>query len=106
MITPAAATHHDSRVPAREVCVVRYLIDRWATERGAQVYAVFDGGVTVTYAQLQERVVAVAAGLQAQGVRRGQHELAGQPNTRRSLPTHAPVRVFTKICMATPLCDY
>jgi crotonobetaine/carnitine-CoA ligase len=81
MITPAAATHHDSRVPAREVCVVRYLIDRWATERGAQVYAVFDGGVTVTYAQLQERVVAVAAGLQAQGVRRGQHVLAWQPNT-------------------------
>lgn len=87
MTTPAAATHHDPRVPAREVCVVRYLIDRWAAERGAQVYAVFDGGVTFTYAQLRERVVAVAAGLQAQGVRRGQHVLAWQPNTPDMLLT-------------------
>ena len=81
MTTPAAATHVDPRVPAREVCVVRYLIDRWAAERGEQVYAVFDGGVTFTYAQLRQRVVAAAVGLQAQGVRRGQHVLAWQPNT-------------------------
>lgn len=81
MTTPATATHVDPRVPAREVCVVRYLIDRWASERGEQVYAVFDGGVTFTYAQLRERVVATAVGLQAQGVRRGHHVLAWQPNT-------------------------
>ena len=81
MTTPATATHVDPRVPAREVCVVRYLIDRWASERGEQVYAVFDGGVTFTYAQLRERVMATAVGLQAQGVRRGHHVLAWQPNT-------------------------
>jgi crotonobetaine/carnitine-CoA ligase len=81
MSLPVTATPpRDPRVPSREVCVVRYLIDRWAQERGEQVYALFDAGVTLTYAQLRERVVAVAAGLQAQGVRRGEHVLAWQPN--------------------------
>ena len=81
-------THADPRVPPREVCVVRYLIDRWAAERGSQVYAVFDDGREWTYAELRRRVVALAAGLQRAGVRQGDHVLAWQPSTPEMLLTY------------------
>src|SRR5512139_3401437 len=81
----AARTHADPRVPARERCVVRYLIDRWAAERGDQPYVVFDGGRQWTYRELRERVVAVAVGLQKQGVQQGEHVMCWQPNTPEML---------------------
>ncbi len=84
--TPLA--HSDPRVPGRERCVVRYLIDRWASERGDQPYVIFDGGAQWTYAQLRAKVVAVAAGLQQQGVRQGEHVLCWQPNTPDMLLTY------------------
>ena len=66
---PAAPTtgHADPRVPARERCVVRYLIDRWAAERGDQPYVIFDGGRHWTYRELREQVIAIAVGLQRAG---------------------------------------
>ncbi len=79
--------HADSRVPARETCVVRYLIDRWAEERPDQVYAIFDGGRQWTYWDLREKTVALAAGLARQGVQRSDHVLAWQPNTPEMLLT-------------------
>jgi crotonobetaine/carnitine-CoA ligase len=86
---PAADPGHaDPRVPAREKCVVRYLIDRWAAERGDQPYVLFDGGQSWTYRELRERVVAVAVGLQRQGVRQGEHVLCWQPNTPEMLLTY------------------
>ena len=65
--------HADPRVPPREDCVVRYLIDRWASEIPDTVYAVFESGETWTYRELRERVVATAAGFAARGVRQGDH---------------------------------
>ena len=44
---PSHAAHADPRVPPRERCVVRYLIDRWAAERGDQPYVIFDGGAAL-----------------------------------------------------------
>jgi crotonobetaine/carnitine-CoA ligase len=38
------ATWRDPRVPPREVCVVRYLLDRWAQDRPDRVAMVFEGG--------------------------------------------------------------
>ena len=84
----APLAHSDPRVPARERCVVRYLIDRWASERGDQPYVIFDGGAQWTYAQLRAKVVAVAAGLQQHGVRQGEHVLCWQPNTPDMLLTY------------------
>jgi crotonobetaine/carnitine-CoA ligase len=83
-----ARTHADPRVPPRDKCVVRYLIDRWASERGDQPYVLFDGGQHWTYAQLREKVVAVAVGLQQQGVQQGHHVLCWQPNTPEMLLTY------------------
>lgn len=84
----AVRGHSDARVPAREQCVVRYLLDRWATERGDQPYVLFDGGRCWSYRELRERVVAVAAGLQNLGVRQGDHVLCWQPNTPEMLLTY------------------
>ncbi len=66
-------THRDSRVPDRETCVVRYLIDRWAAETPNDVYAIFESGETWTYTELREKVRATAAGLAAHGVAQGDH---------------------------------
>ncbi|MDP5070757.1 MAG: AMP-binding protein [Congregibacter sp.] len=66
-------THQDSRVPAREDCVVRYLIDKWATETPEIVYAIFENGDTWTYRQLRDEVISVAAGLARRGVTQGDH---------------------------------
>ncbi|MEM6483696.1 MAG: AMP-binding protein [Pseudomonadota bacterium] len=65
--------HNDSRVPPREDCVVRYLIDRWAREIPDTVYAVFESGETWTYRELREKVIATATGFAAKGVFQGDH---------------------------------
>lgn len=65
--------HSDARVPARETCVTRYLIERWAREIPDTVYAVFESGETWTYRELREKVLATAAGFAAQGVSQGDH---------------------------------
>ena len=85
--TPAQG-HSDPRVPPRERCVVRYLIDRWAAEKGDQVYVIFDAAQQWTYRQLREKVVSVAAGLQKLGVRQGDFVLCWQPNTPDMLLTY------------------
>jgi crotonobetaine/carnitine-CoA ligase len=81
------ARHADPRVPPRDRCVVRYLIDRMAAERGTDIYAIFDAGVTLTYAELATRTRRIAAGLEREGVRQGDHVLAWQPNTPEMLLT-------------------
>lgn len=88
---PAAASksgHADPRVPPRERCVVRYLLDRWASERGDRIYAIFDGGEKWTYHEIRRRVVSVAVGLQKLGVQQGDHVLCWQPNTPDMLLTY------------------
>ena len=67
---------------------MRYLIDRWASERADQTYVIFDGGRQWTYRELREKVIAVAVGLQGQGVRQGEHVLCWQPNTPEMLLTY------------------
>lgn len=63
----------DPRVPPRDVCVTRYLIQRWAKEKPEQEFAVFEDGETWNYAQLLEKVERLAAGLSRQGVSRSDH---------------------------------
>ena len=82
------AGHADPRVPPRERCVVRYLLDHWARERGDQVYVVFDGGEQWTYREIRRRVVSVAVGLQRLGVRQGEHVLCWQPTSPEMLLTY------------------
>ena len=70
----------DPRIPDRANCVLRYLIDRWADERGAQTFVVFANGEEWSYAEVKRRVVVKAAGLRAQGVEQGEHVAFWLPN--------------------------
>ena len=70
----------DPRMPDRATCVLRYLIDRWAEERGDQTYVHFEKGAEWSYAELKRRVVEKAAGLRGIGVRQGDHVALWLPN--------------------------
>ena len=70
----------DPRIPDRATCVLRYLIDRWADERGDRPFVVFANGDEWTFAELRRRVVAKAAGLRALGITQGEHVAFWLPN--------------------------
>ncbi len=71
MTTQTSTT--DPRIPARDRCVTRYLIDRWAEEKPEQVFAVFQDAEEWTYGWLHSRVRSMAAGYATAGVSRGDH---------------------------------
>ena len=75
----------DPRIPDRSTCVLRYLVDRWADQRGDQVFSVFENGEEWNYADLKRRVVAKAAGLRAFGVEQGNHVAFWLPNGPEAL---------------------
>ncbi|WP_213879384.1 AMP-binding protein [Pseudomonas sp. dw_358] len=77
----------DPRIPAREECVVRYLLDRWATERPDEPFAVFWRGATLTYRQMRDAAIRAAAGLAALGVKQGDTVVVWLPNGQRCLET-------------------
>jgi crotonobetaine/carnitine-CoA ligase len=78
----------DPRVPPRETCVVRYLLDRWAAERGDMTYVIFDAARRYSYREMRERVIGVAVGLARLGVKQGDHVLAWQPTSPEMLTTY------------------
>ena len=85
--TDTASSTMDPRIPPRDDCVTRYLIDRWATQMPDEEFAVFQDGETWSYAALRDRVVTLAAGLASQGVDQGDHvagrEQGGDPGLLR-----------------------
>ena len=66
----------DPRIPNRDECVLRYLVDRWASERSEKTHVIFEDGEEWSYAELRRRVVDKAAGLQQLGVRQGDYVAA------------------------------
>ncbi|GGA62122.1 AMP-binding protein [Sphingomonas psychrolutea] len=75
----------DSRIPNRDECVLRYLVDRWASERPDKTHVIFEDGEEWSYAELRRRVVDKAAGLQRLGVRQGDYVAAWLPSGRDAL---------------------
>lgn len=63
----------DPRVPSRETCVTRYLLQRFATETPDKEFAVFEDGEVWSYTDIHNKVVRLAAGLADAGVARGDH---------------------------------
>jgi crotonobetaine/carnitine-CoA ligase len=69
-----------TRLPSAETCVLRYALERHATERPDDVYAVFEDGGRWTFAETLAHVRSTAAGLQRLGVGRGDAVLVMMPN--------------------------
>ena len=63
----------DHRIPSRDACVTRYVLERYAHETPQKVFAVFQDGEEWTYSALLASVRSLASGLAIQGVARGDH---------------------------------
>ena len=72
--------HHDRRVPPGELCVLRPLLDRWASETPDRIYAITPDGREWSFAALREAVIRTAHALRNLGVRQGDHVVSWLPN--------------------------
>jgi carnitine-CoA ligase len=90
--SPVSRETTDSRIPARQSVVTRYLIDRWANEQPEKIFCKFDDtGEEWSYEKLRELVIQTALGLQTLGVKQGEHVLVWMPNCREQ------IRIFLAI---------
>ncbi|PCI32504.1 MAG: ATP-dependent acyl-CoA ligase [Alphaproteobacteria bacterium] len=78
---------HDRRIPARDICVLRDVIDRWAVEKPDDVYVVFENGEKWSFKDVRDKTVKLAAGLQNTGVKQGDHVAVWLPNGSEALLT-------------------
>lgn len=77
----------DPRIPAREECVVRYLLDRWVEDRPDAPFAVFWKGATLSFREMRNAARRVASGLAQLGVKQGDTVVVWLPNGQRCLET-------------------
>ena len=70
----------DPRMPASEMCVQRYMLERWAELQPEKIFAVFADGTNWTYAQTLQHAITTANALRALGVKRGEQVLCWLPN--------------------------
>jgi len=83
---PDAAQTTDPRVPPRDRVVTRDLMERFQRECPDKVFAVFaDTGEEWTYRDLRTKTLQTAIGLQALGVKQGDHVLVWMPNSREHI---------------------
>lgn len=75
-------------LPSRDVCVLRYVLDRWADEKPEQVFSIFEDDETWTYRETWERTRRLGAALQAAGIREGEHVVVWLPNGKECLEAY------------------
>jgi len=75
-----AKTWQDPRVPAADECVLRPVLEKHAREQPGKVFVRFADGTEWTYGHTLEITRRTAAGLQALGVRQGDHVNVWLPN--------------------------
>jgi len=80
MTTMETTMTTDPRIPPREDCVLRYMLDHWAERTPDKVFVIFESGEQYTYGQFRDKVRARARGLRALGVRQGEHVMVWLPN--------------------------
>lgn len=70
----------DPRMMPAEECVLRYALDRHVAATPDKTFAIFDGDVRWTFADLAHRVHRAATGLRALGVKQGDYIASWLPN--------------------------
>ncbi len=78
---------YDSRIPAKEHCVLAYQLEYWASERPEQIAVIFHGGESWSWAKLLEMTRKTAYALKSLKVGKGDHVLSWQPNNKQALLT-------------------
>jgi carnitine-CoA ligase len=73
--------HLDPRIPARERCVQRYMLDALTEEQPDKTFAVFADGSEWTYRQMREITIRTANALRELGVRQGERVVVWLPNS-------------------------
>lgn len=71
----------DPRVPAREDCVMRYVLEKQADLHPDRPYIRLPDGRAIGYRAFRDEVMRMAAGLAALGVKQGDHVNVWMPNT-------------------------
>ena len=77
----------DSGIPAREDCVLKYMLDMRAARHPDRQIALFEDGSSWTYAQCLQQVRCAASALQRLGVQKGDRVLAWLPTGRPMILT-------------------
>ncbi len=70
----------DPRVPNRDRCVLRYVLDRWAEKKPAETHVVYQDGEAWSFSEVRSRVRRKARGLQKLGIKQGDRVAAWLPN--------------------------
>ena len=78
---------YDPRIPVREECVLAYQLERWTGEKPDETAFIFHDGERWSWAEALQLTRRAAAGLQAMGVKKGDHVLSWQPNNREAVLT-------------------
>ncbi len=77
----------DPRIPSRAACVLRYALEKHASDTPDKTYVVFGDGSAWTYAETLGRTRTRALALQNLGVAQGDHVAAWLPNGAEALVT-------------------
>jgi carnitine-CoA ligase len=70
----------ESLIPAREQCVLRYELERWADIQPDKTFAVYESGEMWSYAATRSKAQQLAGALRALGVEQGDTVLSWLPN--------------------------
>ncbi|WP_205042077.1 AMP-binding protein [Rhodoligotrophos defluvii] len=75
----------DPRMPPREACVQRYMLEHWARMQPDKVFAVFTDGSQWTYAETLRLAICTANAFRRLGVTQGERVLVWLPNSAECL---------------------
>ncbi|WP_342641537.1 AMP-binding protein [Rhodoligotrophos ferricapiens] len=73
--------HLDPRMPPREACVQRYMLEHWARQQPDKIFAVFADGSEWTYGETLKITIETANAFRRLGVAQGERVLVWLPNS-------------------------
>ncbi|MDN5843101.1 MAG: AMP-binding protein [Alcaligenaceae bacterium] len=75
----------DARIPAPEECIVRAMLEKWASQQPDKVFVKLAAQQEYTYKQMRDMAAHAANGLAKQGVKQGDRVVVWMPNSIQCL---------------------